>query len=71
MSEPQTTWRDEYGDYISGAFFGLVTLDIFMLLIHCMTEQTIEGYSLSTLAISFPLVLAWSFERLYAQHSDH
>jgi len=70
MSEPHTAWYDGAEEYISGAFFGLVTLDIFMFLIHCLTERTADGYSLSTLAITVPLLLVWCFQRLYVKEQE-
>jgi len=71
MSEPHAAWYEGFEEYISGAFFGLVSLDLFMFLIHCLTERSAEGYSLSTLAVTVPLLLVWSFQRLYSQQEEH
>ncbi|KZY31790.1 MULTISPECIES: hypothetical protein [unclassified Oleiphilus] len=62
-----TPWYHDYSDYISGALFGLITLDIFMLLIHGITERSLSDYSMGTLAITIPIMLVWSFERLYSK----
>jgi len=72
MSKPHDTpWYKSYEDYISGAFFGLVSLDIFMFLVHCLTTRSPNDYSLATLAVSIPLLLVWSFERLYTAKEQH
>ena len=65
----QSSWSSQYGDYISGALFGLITLDLFMLLIHGLIERSISGYSLGTLGITVPLMLVWVFERLYSREA--
>lgn len=60
-------WYEDFSDYISGALFGLITLDLFMLLIHGISKQSVAGYSMGTLAITIPIMLVWCFERLYAK----
>ena len=60
MSE-QVVIHKEQNEYITGAFFGLVTLDLFMFLTHCLIEGTTTGYSLSTLVITLPILLVIYF----------
>ena len=65
-----TPWYKSQPEYLTGALFGLVTLDIFMLLIHCITEKTLTGYSLGTLAITIPITLVYFFQHLYAKQEE-
>jgi uncharacterized membrane protein YkgB len=66
MSTATSPWYKNNREYISGALFGLITLDIFMLLIHGITERSISGYSMGTLAITIPIMLVWYFQQLYS-----
>lgn len=70
MSEHTTELPKPQNEYIAGAFFGLVTLDLFMLLTHCLFEGTVEGYNLTTLMITLPVLAVIYFERLHAK-KDH
>ncbi len=65
----QLSWHQEYGDYISGALFGLITLDVFMLLIHGMVERSVSDYGFGTLSITVPIMLVWVFERMYTREA--
>lgn len=71
MTTDSTPWYKSQPEYIAGALFGLITLDLFMFLIHAITEKTISGYGLGTLAITLPIVLVWYFEHIYAQQDNH
>lgn len=71
MNIETTPWYKSQPEYLAGALFGLVTLDMFMLLIHCITEKTISGYGLGTLAITIPIALVYFFEHLYSQKEQH
>lgn len=71
MGEQLAIWYREQGEYVTGALFGLVTLDIFMFLVHCVTEQTTEGYGLTTLVITLSLYFLASIEKLYGQQEEH
>jgi len=66
-----TTWYKEQGEYVLGALFGLVTLDIFMFLIHCITQRTTEGYNLTTLVISGAFFAIAYFEYAYSHQEQH
>ena len=67
MGEQLASWYKEQGEYVTGAIFGLIALDIFMFLVHCITERTVEGYGLSTLVITIGIGLVAGVERLYSQ----
>lgn len=67
MSDNTTPWYKAQSEYFTGALFGLITLDLFMLLIHCITEQSLSGYGLGTLAITIPISLVWYFQHLYTE----
>lgn len=71
MTTDTTPWYKSQPEYFAGALFGLITLDLFMFLIHAITEKTVSGYGLGTLAITIPIVLVWYFQHLYAQHEQH
>jgi len=72
MGNQFAAWYRENSEYVTGAFFGLVVLDLFMFLVHCLIEQTTEGYNLMTLVISSGLLLVAYVEKLYAeQEADH
>ncbi len=71
MNTETTPWYKSQPEYLTGALFGLVTLDVFMLLIHSIIEKTITGYSLGTLAITIPVALVYFFQHLYAQQKQH
>ncbi len=70
MSNQSTDLPKAQNEYIAGAFFGLVTLDLFMFLTHCLINGTTTGYSLSTLVITLPILAVIYFQRLHAQQ-DH
>lgn len=67
MGAQSGQWYKEQGEYVLGGLFGLVTLDLFMFLMHVMIERTTEGYGLTSLVISTGLLLVAWFERLYSQ----
>ena len=67
MGEQLALWYREQGEYVTGALFGLVALDIFMFLVHCIIEQTAAGYSLTTLVITLGLFFVAYVERLYGE----
>jgi len=67
MSNQIAQWYRDQGEYVTGGLFGLLALDIFMFLVHCITEGTTEGYSLATLIILIGLYIVAGAERLYAQ----
>jgi len=71
MGEQLANWYKEQGEYITGGLFALVTLDIFMFLVHCITEKTTEGYGLTTLIITIGLYIVAAVERLYSQQEAH
>jgi hypothetical protein len=68
MTDNTQPWYKNQSEYFTGALFGLITLDLFMLLIHCMLEQSFSGYNLGTLAVTLPVALVWYSQHLYAQH---
>ncbi len=68
MTDNTAPWFKTQTEYFTGALFGLVTLDLFMLLIHCITEKSLSGYNIGTLAITIPIALVWYFQHLYKQH---
>ena len=70
MSEQAAKLPISQNEYIAGAFFGLVTLDLFMFLTHCLLKGTTVGYDLSTIVITLPILLVIYFQRLHA-HQDH
>lgn len=70
MSEQSVDLPISQNEYIAGAFFGLVTLDIFMFLSHCLLNGTATGYSLSTIVITLPILLVIYFQRLHS-NQDH
>lgn len=67
MGEQLANWFNTQGEYVTGALFGLLTLDVFMFLVHCITERTTEGYGLTSLIIVLGLYMVASVERLYSQ----
>jgi hypothetical protein len=67
MTIETAPWYKTQPEYLTGALFGLVTLDLFMLLIHCITEKSISGYGLGSLAISIPIALVWYFQHIYSE----
>jgi len=70
MSEQIAVWYKAQGEYITGALFALVALDIYMFLMYCITEKTAEGYGLGTLLVTTVLAgLAW-IEKLYSQQDN-
>ncbi|KZY93056.1 hypothetical protein A3744_13725 [Oleiphilus sp. HI0073] len=70
MGEQFANWYKEQGEYITGGLFALIVLDIFMFLMHCITEKTTEGYGLMTLVIALSIgALAW-IEKLYSQQEE-
>ena len=71
MNTATAPWYKSQPEYLVGALFGLVTLDLFMLLIHCITEKTISGYGLGTLAITIPIALVYYFQHLYSEDEAH
>jgi len=70
MSEQTAELPISQNEYIAGAFFGLVTLDLFMFLTHCLLNGTTTGYDLSTIVITLPILLVIYFQRLHS-HQDH
>jgi hypothetical protein len=64
-------WYKTQTEYFTGALFGLITLDMFMFLIHCISEKTVSGYSLGSLAITIPVALVWYFQHMYSKHEQH
>lgn len=71
MGEQIAKWYKDQGEYITGGLFALILLDIFMFLMHCITEGTTEGYGLMSLVIVVSLgALAW-VEKLYSQQEEH
>jgi len=60
-------WYKDQGEYITGALFALLTLDLFMFLIHCITERSIEGYGVGTIFILVAISLVAWIERIYSQ----
>lgn len=71
MNTNTASWYKAQPEYFSGALFGLITLDLFMLLIHCITEKTISGYGLGTLAITIPIALVYIFQNMYTEEDTH
>ena len=71
MGEQFAEWYKEQGEYITGAIFALIVLDIFMFLMHCITEGTTDGYGLSTLLITLCLGVVAGAEKLYAEQEQH
>ena len=71
MNPNTVSWYKTQPEYLSGALFGLVTLDLFMLLIHLITEKTISGYGLGTLAITIPIALVYLFQHMYTEEDQH
>jgi len=70
MSEQTADLPISQNEYIAGAFFGLVTLDLFMFLTHCLLNGTTTGYNLSTIVITLPILMVIYFQRLHS-HQDH
>lgn len=71
MNTNTNPWYKSQTEYFTGALFGLITLDIFMFLIHCITEKSFSGYGLGTLAITLPITLVWYFQHLYSKQEQH
>lgn len=71
MTIDTAPWYKTQPEYLIGALFGLVTLDIFMFLIHCITEKSISGYGLGSLAITIPISIVWYCQHLHAQQNQH
>jgi len=67
MTDNSAPWYKTQPEYLTGALFGLITLDLFMLLIHCITEKSFSGYGLGSLAITLPIALVWYVQHIYAQ----
>jgi hypothetical protein len=67
MGEQLAAWFKDQGEYVTGALFGLITLDIFMFLVHIVSEGTTEGYGLTTLLITLGLGIVVGAEKLYMQ----
>mgnify|MGYP000370755967 FL=1 len=57
-------------EYIAGAFFGLVTLDLFMFFTHCLLSGSTSDYNLSTIVITLPILMVIYFQRLHSKQ-DH
>lgn len=62
----QHSWFSRYSDYLLGGLFGLISLDLFLFLMHCISEKTLSGYGLSSLVITLALAILVAIERLYA-----
>lgn len=71
MTTESSPWYKSQPEYFAGALFGIVTLDLFMFLIHAITEKTLSGYGLGILAITIPIVIVWYCEHLYRQQDSH
>ncbi|MDX1451308.1 MAG: hypothetical protein R3183_02040 [Oleiphilaceae bacterium] len=71
MGEGLAAWYKNNGEYILGGLFGLVVLDLFMFLVHCLVERTTEGYGLTTLIISIGFLMVAYFEKLYSEQEAH
>ncbi len=71
MGEGLAAWYKDNGEYVLGAFFGLVMLDLFMFLMHCLIERTTEGYGLTTLIITTGFLMVAYFEKLYSEQEAH
>lgn len=71
MSQQLAAWYQDQGEYVTGALFGLVSLDLFMFLVHCILERTTDGYNLTTLVITSSFFAVALIERLYSQQEDH
>lgn len=71
MGEGLAAWYKDNGEYILGGLFGLVVLDLFMFLVHCLIERSTEGYGLTTLVISTGFMLVAYFEKLYSEQEAH
>lgn len=67
MTENTSPQNKTQTEYLTGALFGLITLDLFMFLIHCITERSISGYGLGLLAITLPIALVWYAQHLYSE----
>ncbi len=70
MGDQMAAWYKENGEYITGGLFGLVVLDIFMFLVHCLIERTTEGYNLTTLIITVGFLMVALFEKLYSEQEE-
>ena len=71
MGERMAIWYNEQGEYVLGGLFGLVTLDLFMFFVHCLTERTTSGYGLTSLFIASSFLAVAYFEKLYSQQEAH
>jgi len=71
MGEQMAAWYKDNGEYITGGLFGLVALDVFMFLIHCLIERTTDGYNLMTLVITAGLLIVALCEKLYTEQEAH
>lgn len=67
MGEQFANWYRDQGEYITGALFGLIALDIFMFLAYVVTEKTTDGYGLTTLLIVTGIGLVAWVEKLYSE----
>lgn len=67
----QHSWFSRYSDYLLGGLFGLISLDLFLFLMHCISEKTISGYGLSSLVITLALAILVAIERLYATQAPY
>lgn len=70
MSEQTAKLPVSQNEYIAGAFFGLVTLDLFMFFTHSLLKGTTTGYDLSSIVITLPILMVIYFQRLHS-HQDH
>jgi len=71
MSQQLAAWYKDKGEYVTGALFGLVSLDLFMFFVHCIIEGTTEGYGLTTFVISSGFLSVAAIERMYTQQDEH
>ena len=71
MNTNTTPWYKSQPEYLTGALFGIITLDMFMFLIHCIKEKTLAGYGLGSLAITVPIALVCYFQHIYSNQEPH
>ena len=67
MNEQTVAEPKILNEYLAGAFFGLVTLDLFMFLTHCLFSGSTSGYNLSTIVVTLPILMVIYFQRLHSQ----
>lgn len=70
MGEQFAKWYNEQGEYLTGALFGLITLDIFMFLLHCITQGTTDGYGLTGMLILISIGAVAATEKLYHSQAE-